>query len=293
MNNLTLNDWVEKMTYWGNCGDALTAYALCDMIGVHCCILTRTKPWTTVSNSFRGSEMDVLKLCQIRLVYLGNDKFGRLFPKEGTHQSSYVAPNFNDPAMMQHQMRLQEIETAETLLKLQVPPNTSTRTKIAVMATATQQQEIPITADAMDKIVGNYDIAHTGKVMLHDAMDSVTANERMDVQQIEVTPVTLNVETATASKNMGMDSIPMDRGSRGLNVETPEIKACHVCVKPLEKILLEDNDEADLDTPGDLPTGEHFTRSRRKKPQLEQAGCLVGLAKASNMRRKPILGMND
>ena len=44
MNNLTLNDWVEKMTYWGNCGDALSAYALCDMIGIHCCILTRTKP---------------------------------------------------------------------------------------------------------------------------------------------------------------------------------------------------------------------------------------------------------
>ena len=265
MNNLTLNDWVEKMTYWGNCGDALTAYALCDMIGVHCCILTRTKPWTTVSSSFRGTEMDVLKLCQIRLVYLGNDKFGCLFPKESTHQSSYVAPNFNDPAMIQNQRWLQEIETAETLLKLQVSPVTSTRTKIAVTATATPQQEMPIEADAMDKIVGSYDIAHTGRVMLHDAMDSITANERMDVQQIEVIPVTLNVETVTTSKNMDMDSIPMDRDSSGLNVETPQMKSCHVCVKPLEKILFADKDEADPDLPSDLPTGEHFTRSRSKK----------------------------
>ena len=28
MNKLTLNDWVSKMSYWGNCGDALAIYAM-------------------------------------------------------------------------------------------------------------------------------------------------------------------------------------------------------------------------------------------------------------------------
>ena len=268
MNNLTLNDWVEKMTYWGNCGDALTVYALCDMIGVHCCILTRTKPWTTVSSTYRGTEMDVLKLCQIRLVYLGNDKFGQLFLKESTDQSSYVAPNFNDPAMIQNQRWPQEIETAETLLKLQVSPVTGTRTKTAVTATTTPQQEMPTEADAMDKIVGSYDIAHTGRVMLHDAMDSIIANEGIDVQQTEVIPLTLNVETVTTAKNINMNPIPVNINLNELNVETPLIKSCHVCVKPLEKILFGVNDEVDQDPPSDLPTGEHFTRSCSKKTPI-------------------------
>ena len=265
MNNLTLNDWVEKMTYWGNCGDALSAYALCDMIGIHCCILTRSKPWTTVSSTYRGTEMDVLKLCQIRLVYLGNDRFGRLFPKGSTHQTSYVAPNFNDPAMIQDPMRLQEIETAETLLQLQALPVTSTRTTLAVTATVRPQQEMPIEADAMDKIVGSYETAHTGKVMLYDAMDSIIAKESTDVLQINVIPLTLNVETTSTSKDINTNPIPVITDSNELNVETPRIKSCHVCVKPLEKILFGDNDEPDHDPSSDLPTGAHFTRSRSKK----------------------------
>ena len=72
MNQLTLNDWLRKMSYWGNCSDTLATYAMSDMYSVH----TKSKPWTTVSNTFQGSGIDVLKLCQVRLVYLGNDKYG-------------------------------------------------------------------------------------------------------------------------------------------------------------------------------------------------------------------------
>ena len=167
----------------------------------------------------------MLKLCQIRLVYLGNDRFGRLFPKGSIHQTLYVAPNFNDPAMIQNPMRVQEIETAETLLKLQALPVTSTRMTPAVTATVRPQQEMPIEADAMDKIVGSYETAHTGKVI----------------------PLTLNVETTTTSKDIDTNSIPVIMDSNELNVETPRIKSCHVCVKPLEKILFGDNDEPDHD----------------------------------------------
>ena len=42
MNKLILNDWVEKMTYWGNCGDALAIYAMSDMYGVHSCVVTKS-----------------------------------------------------------------------------------------------------------------------------------------------------------------------------------------------------------------------------------------------------------
>ena len=44
MNNLTLNDWIGKMSYWGNCSDALATYAKSDMYGVHNCIVTKSSP---------------------------------------------------------------------------------------------------------------------------------------------------------------------------------------------------------------------------------------------------------
>ena len=167
--------------------------------------------------------------------------------------------------MIQDPMRLQEIETAETLLQLQALPVTSTRTTLAVTATVRPQQEMPIEADAMDKIVGSYETAHTGKVMLYDAMDSIIAKESTDVLQINVIPLTLNVETTSTSKDINTNPIPVITDSNELNVETPRIKSCHVCVKPLEKILFGDNDEPDHDPSSDLPTGAHFTRSRSKK----------------------------
>ena len=109
-------------------------------------------------------------------------------------------------------MRFQEIETAETLLKLQALPVTSTRTTLAVTATVRPQQEMPIEADAMDKIVGSYETAHTGKVMLYDAMDSIIANESTDVLQINVIPLTLNVETTTDIERYKHKLNPHDHG---------------------------------------------------------------------------------
>ena len=131
MNKLTLNDWVSKMSYWGNCRDALAIYAMSDMYGVHTCVVTKSKPWTTVSNTFQGTDIDVLKLCQVKLVYLGNHKYGKLIPKEFIGQSSYVTPNFNVASMLQPiqppslptpktpmPMLVRELEMANTLLDL-------------------------------------------------------------------------------------------------------------------------------------------------------------------------------
>ena len=105
MNKLTLNDWVSKMSYWGNCGDALAIYAMSDMYGIHSFVVTKSKPWTTVANTFQGTDIDVLKLCQVRLVYLRNHTYGKLLPKDYIGQSSYVTRNFNfnfnEPSMIQ------------------------------------------------------------------------------------------------------------------------------------------------------------------------------------------------
>ena len=164
MNKLTLNDWVEKMTYWGNCGDALAIYAMSDMYGVHSCVVTKSKPWTTVASTFQGTDIDVLKLCQVKLVYLGNHQYGKLVPKAYVGQSSYVSSNFNFVSMTQQPSLptsppitktltlVQELETANTLLDLHGSKNTDPGLNDSKNTTNTAA---PLhLLDAMDKVVG-------------------------------------------------------------------------------------------------------------------------------------------
>ena len=79
----------------------------------------------------------------------------------------------------------------------------------------------------------------------------------------------LNVEMAendpqTESVTQDQDLVP----HAGLNVETSQLKACQVCVTPLENILFDDA-KSDPSVPiNDLPTGEHYTRSHTRKPNI-------------------------
>ena len=50
-----------------------------------------------------------------------------------------------------------------------------------------------------------------------------------------------NVETNTSDTQIASVFVKQDVG---LNVETIKLKACHVCVRPLENILLEDRKPA-------------------------------------------------
>ena len=56
-----------------------------------------------------------------------------------------------------------------------------------------------------------------------------------------------------------------------LNVETLDLKNCHVCITPLEDIMFDKPDSKPSPTtivePNNLPVGEHYTRSRTRKPQ--------------------------
>ena len=61
LNGLSLDTWLKKMSYWGNCGDALSIYAMCDLYGVHCCVMTRTKPWDHSSKYVQRNSYECSK----------------------------------------------------------------------------------------------------------------------------------------------------------------------------------------------------------------------------------------
>ena len=62
-----------------NKGDELAIYAMCDMLKRHAFIYTRTRPWTTVdSNVGKLDIAELCMLCDVYLIYLGNNRYSEL-----------------------------------------------------------------------------------------------------------------------------------------------------------------------------------------------------------------------
>ena len=79
MHGTNLDGWVKSMTDCLNRGDELAIYALCNMLKRHAFVFTRTKPWTTVDASIGSLTVpELCMMCDVRLIYLGNNKFGEI-----------------------------------------------------------------------------------------------------------------------------------------------------------------------------------------------------------------------
>ena len=79
MHGTNLDGWVKTMTDCLNRGDELAIYALCDMLKRLAFVFTRTKPWTTVDASIGSlTVLELCMMCDVRLIYLGNNKFGEI-----------------------------------------------------------------------------------------------------------------------------------------------------------------------------------------------------------------------
>ena len=79
MHGTNLDGWVKTMTDCLNRGDELAIYALCDMLKRHAFVFTRTKPWTTVDGSIGSLTVpELCMMCDVRLIYLGNNKVGEI-----------------------------------------------------------------------------------------------------------------------------------------------------------------------------------------------------------------------
>ena len=79
MHGTNLDGWVKTMTDCLNRGDELAIYALCDMLKRHAFVFTQTKPWTTVDGSIGSLTVpELCMMCDVRLIYLGNNTFGEI-----------------------------------------------------------------------------------------------------------------------------------------------------------------------------------------------------------------------
>ena len=118
MHETNLTQWACKMTYFENGADELALYALSDLTKKHTVVITSNRPWTTVHPDVGIRDIyHLLDICDVRLLYLGDCKFGRLRtrPRNCNNPIIYNPPVF--PSCEPPGIR--ELETAESLLMMQ------------------------------------------------------------------------------------------------------------------------------------------------------------------------------
>ena len=96
MRSMNLETWVETIANELVYCDELGLMGLCYMYHLHCVVLTQNKLWSTVQADKPLNLLDLLNICSVCLIYLGNLHFGVLtwrphLPKKVATKS----PGFN------------------------------------------------------------------------------------------------------------------------------------------------------------------------------------------------------
>ena len=250
MNGLTLDQWVKKMTHFDNGGDALSLYAMSDMFGVHTTVLTKGRAWTTVHGNYPGTLEDVLQLSDVKLAYLGQDRFATLWKKLSPEEPSLRERNFNYTPMLPLVLPPTnvEMETAETLLHMQQGiPSTDTSANMP-HPPELESPNVSSTADAMDKLTDRYDFNLASRPLIRDAMDQIIGldaliitNVRSLAVETDQQPSNLegNAELCVETVNVTSPKAKEPSNNDGLCVETDKLalKECSVKLISLESIL--------------------------------------------------------
>ena len=183
----------------------------------------------------------------------------------------------------------EELETAQTLVNLhRGGPPQDTSPYIAAPSSF-QGPSVSDTADAMDKVTGQYDAQIPGRPLNRDAMDSVIGLDEL----LLPTNSALNVETGRKAENSDAlfvetepdqppnnNTMTANTQYETMHVETPLLKELTIKLRCLEDIVMpEKSKKKDLEA-SDLPAGEHFTHSRStpapprkgRKPQSASTG---------------------
>ena len=192
----------------------------------------------------------MLQLSDVKLAYLGQDRFATLWKKLSPEEPSLRERSYNYAPMLPlaHPPTHIEMETAETLIHLQqsLPPaDTSANMP---HPPELESPNVSPTADAMDKIADRYDFNLASRPLIRDAMDQIIGLDALQITNVR----SLVVETDQQPSNLeGSDELcvetvdlPSPKAKEPTNndalcVETSKyvIRKCSVKLKSLESIL--------------------------------------------------------
>ena len=289
MHGVYLDTWLKQMSYWGTKADELAIYALSDMLKVHSFIVTKNRPWTTVDASVQGTPMDILHMCPVKLAYLGENRFGRLWRRlqplhhVSTNQTDLL-PVFPDAQAIDSNPApptTTEIETAETLLtmhdaltfdqyppeqeanntilELQEPTVTASTVTELILDKPIEPKENPreaVLTDAMDKIVAHEDVSFVDPyhwLKYRDCMDLITGRISDFVEAVNLDSLfVMDVKNTSRIEQIGKKLKPC------------RVELVRIAHTPTVKLpTLQTNQDL-------LSLGEYFTRSKVRQPQLRK-----------------------
>ena len=272
MYEISLDTWLKKMAYWRTKADELAIYALSDMFNVHSFVVTKHCPWTTIDSSVQGTALEILHLCPVKYVFLGDNRYGRLWRKivptqpVSTHQTELL-PVFPDAQPILQEPAppsLIELETAEMLLTIQdAQPSVNTILELQELTVSTVNQTSELILESPPITTDNQD-----QVDLHDAMDKVTNHEDVSFTEPNnwlkfcdcMDLVTWRVSELVESVNLSNLAI-LDQ------IKTPPCRVGLVWIKFTLTVKL-----PTLQTTQDLlALGDYFTRSKTK-PKKHRRG---------------------
>ena len=78
LRGIGMNTWVDMVEDRRICCDELALLGLSAMYQRHCLVVTKNKFWSTIETKEPLSIINLMKECSVRLLYLGNLKFGTL-----------------------------------------------------------------------------------------------------------------------------------------------------------------------------------------------------------------------
>ena len=164
----------------------------------------------------------MLETSAIKLLYMGANRFGRVWKKAVSDQPSFYGPNFNyKPMLPDSSVRsIDDVETACTLVQIGDNVAPYMLDSEILETPLFEGPKVTMDDDAMDKIVGKLDVCMWKPSNSVDAMDQIIS---------ESESVCVNVETKSTDE---LDVV--------LNVET---KRCTVRLVRLDSILFGDSSD--------------------------------------------------
>ena len=179
MHELNLTSWACRMSYYENGADELVIHALSELANVHTVILTRSKPWTTLDSAVQCVDIfQMIELCDVKLVYLGNNEFGRLCrrPQNCTNPLVVNLPVFPSPEVPS----TRKLETAESLLMMNQQSESVVNLQEPTVSAAVHKNLLPddhslFLIDAMEHVIGHpiFEVFVLKRLKRPDAMDII------------------------------------------------------------------------------------------------------------------------
>ena len=81
MRNTSFNQWITNLSLEEMYADELTLFSLSWLYKQHTVVITKNKLWSTLHSNSPVNEEALLDVCSVKLVYLGQLRFGTLWPK--------------------------------------------------------------------------------------------------------------------------------------------------------------------------------------------------------------------